>query len=230
MNRKLIDVIIPAHNEELSIGKVINDIPKDLVRNIIVVCNCCSDNTFTEVEKAGGIALIENKKGYGWACLKGIEYSSQIPPDIVVFMDGDYSDYPEEIIDLMSPIISGHVKMVIGSRVLGKREKGSLTPQQIFGNWLATRLIRVFYGAQFSDLGPFRAIDYTSLKDLKMADKTFGWTIEMQIKAVKQKMPFVEVPVNYKKRIGVSKVSGTLKGTIMAGYKILFAVFKYKFS
>jgi glycosyltransferase involved in cell wall biosynthesis len=227
---KIIDVIIPAHNEEESIGKVIQDIPKDLVRNIIVACNCCTDNTFSEVENAGGIALTENRKGYGWACLAGIAYSAQNPPDIVVFMDGDYSDYPAEIQDLIAPILHQQAQLVIGSRVLGKREKGSLTPQQVFGNWLATKLIHLFYGVKFTDLGPFRAIDFETLQALKMSDKTFGWTIEMQIKAVKLKKKCVEVPVNYKKRIGISKVSGTVKGTIMAGYKILFAVFKYKFT
>jgi glycosyltransferase involved in cell wall biosynthesis len=229
MKQKIIDVIIPAHNEQDSIALVIKDIPKELVRNIIVVCNCCTDNTFAEVEKAGGIALIENNKGYGCACLTGIAFSAQNPPDIIVFMDGDYSDYPEEIVDLVNPIINSDKHLVIGSRVLGKREKGSLTPQQIFGNWLASKLIHLFYGHKFTDLGPFRAIDFNTLQELKMSDKTYAWTIEMQIKAVKLKKNCTEVPVNYKKRIGISKVSGTVKGTIMAGYKIIFAVFKYKF-
>lgn len=231
MKKEIIDIIIPAYNEEKSIGKVIQDIPRELVRNIIVVCNCCTDNTFSEVEKNGGIALIENRKGYGWACLKGIEYQTSNPPDIVVFLDGDYSDFPQEIPIVIEPILSQKMDLVIGSRVLGKREKGSLTPQQIFGNWLATKLIRIFYnGAKFTDLGPFRAIKYDALQKIKMADKTYGWTIEMQIKIVKHKLKFCEVPVSYKKRIGVSKVSGTIKGTVLAGIKILFAVFKYKFS
>lgn len=228
MEQKIIDVIIPAHNEQDSIALVINDIPKHLVRNIIVVCNCCTDNTFQEVDKAGGIALTENNKGYGWACLNGIAFSAKNPPDIIVFMDGDYSDYPEEIVDLVNPIINSDKHLVIGSRVLGKREKGSLTPQQVFGNWLASKLIQLFYGEKFTDLGPFRAIDFNTLQELKMSDKTYAWTIEMQIKAVKLKKNCLEVPVNYKKRIGISKVSGTVKGTIMAGFKIIFAVFKYK--
>jgi glycosyltransferase involved in cell wall biosynthesis len=231
MNKqKIIDVLIPAHNEEKSIGKVIDDISKELVRNIIVVCNCCTDNTFAEVEKHGGIALIENNKGYGWACLKAMNYLVKNPPDIVVFLDGDYSDFPQEIGKVVEPILSESKNLVIGSRVLGKRERGSLTPQQIFGNYLATKLIRLFYGAKFTDLGPFRAIDYQSLIQIGMHDKTYGWTIEMQIKVVQNKLAFTEVPVSYKKRIGVSKVSGTLKGTVMAGIKIIFAVFKYKFS
>lgn len=227
--KAIIDVIIPAHNEEKSIAKVLKDIPSDWVRNVVVVCNCCTDHTFQEVEQAGGIALIENRKGYGWACLKGMEYLASNPPEIVVFLDGDYSDYPEEIPKVVEPILVNGVDLVIGSRVLGKREKGSLTPQQIFGNALATRLVRIFYGAKFTDLGPFRAIRYTSLLELEMADKTYGWTIEMQLKSVRKKQVFTEVSVNYKKRIGISKVSGTVKGTLLAGIKIIFAVFKYRF-
>lgn len=224
-----VTVIIPAFNEEQSIGKVINDIPKEIVQHTIVVNNGSTDNTVKVATEAGAIVLTENHKGYGWACLKGIEESKKLNTDIVVFLDGDYSDYPEEIPDVIRPILEEDYDMVIGSRVLGKREKGSLTPQQVFGNWLATKLIRLFYGAKFTDLGPFRSIKSTSLEKLKMTDKTYGWTIEMQIKAAKQKMKFCEVPVNYKKRIGVSKVSGTVKGTVLAGIKIIFAVFKYRF-
>ena len=226
---KIVDVIIPAHNEEKSIGKVLQAIPEYYVRNKIVVCNCCTDETFSEVEINGGIALIENHKGYGWACLKGMDYVKANPPDVVVFMDGDYSDYPEELPNLIEPMLHSEIKLVIGSRVLGKREKGALTPQQIFGNWLATKLLKIFYNATFTDLGPFRAIDYNTLTAIQMTDKTYGWTIEMQIKVAKKKMQFCEVPVNYKKRIGVSKVSGTVKGTLLAGIKIIFAVFKYRF-
>lgn len=229
MNTPVISVIIPAFNEEKSIGKVVRDIPKDLVNQVIVVNNNSTDNTVDEANKAGAIVLDEPRKGYGWACLKGIEKSRELNTEIVVFLDGDYSDYPEEIIDVVTPIIENDFDMVIGSRVLGKREKGSLTPQQVFGNWLATRLMRVFYRAKFSDLGPFRAIKADALEKLNMSDKTYGWTIEMQIKAAKQKMKFCEVPVNYRKRIGVSKVSGTVKGTVMAGIKIIGAIFKYRF-
>ena len=227
--RNIISIIIPAFNEEQSIGKVIGDIPHDLVNHVIVVNNASTDKTVEEAEKAGAIVLTENRKGYGWACLKGIEHSRSLNTDIVVFLDGDYSDHPEEMPNLLAPIFEHDMDMVIGSRVLGKREKGSLTPQQVFGNWLATRLIRLFYRARFTDLGPFRAIKSSSLEELKMVDKTYGWTIEMQIKAAKKKMSFCEVAVNYKRRIGVSKVSGTVKGTILAGIKIIFAVFKYRF-
>ena len=229
MSKPIITVIIPAYNEEQSIGKVIDDIPRSIVTHVIVVNNNSNDSTVEVAKKAGAIVLDEPRRGYGWACLKGIEHSKTLNTEIIVFLDGDYSDYPQEIPDVLAPIFETDMDMVIGSRVLGKREKGSLTPQQVFGNWLATKLIRLFYRAKFTDLGPFRAIKSTSLEQLKMADKTYGWTIEMQIKAAKHKMKFCEVPVNYKKRIGVSKVSGTVKGTVLAGIKIIFAVFKYRF-
>jgi len=229
MQKSIITVNIPAFNEEQSIGKVVADIPRDVVEHVIVVNNGSTDSTVEVAKSAGAIVFTENRKGYGWACLKGIEESEKLNTEIVVFLDGDYSDYPEEIPDVLAPILTNNMDMVIGSRVLGKREKGSLTPQQVFGNWLATRLIRIFYRARYTDLGPFRAIKSKALKQLEMADKTYGWTIEMQIKAAKHKMNFCEVPVNYKKRIGVSKVSGTVKGTVLAGIKIIFAVFKYLF-
>lgn len=229
MSKPIVTVIIPAYNEERSIGKVVSAISREIVAHVIVVNNNSTDSTVEVAQKAGAIVLDEPRKGYGWACLKGIEHSKTLNTDIVVFLDGDYSDYPEEIPNVIAPILENDIDMVIGSRVLGKREKGSLTPQQIFGNWLATKLIRLFYRARFTDLGPFRAIKSECLDQLKMADKTYGWTIEMQIKAVKHKMKFCEVPVNYKKRIGVSKVSGTIKGTVLAGIKIIFAVFKYRF-
>lgn len=224
----LVVAIIPAYNEALSIDKVIHDIPKDVVQHVIVVNNRSTDDTAINASNAGAIVLNENRRGYGWACLKGIERANELKATIIVFLDGDYSDYPEEIPTLIAPIIENKADMVIGSRVLGKREKGSLTPQQVFGNWLATKLIRIFYGARFTDLGPFRAIRAESLNSLGLSDKTYGWTIEMQIKAVKKNLRYCEVPVNYKKRIGISKVSGTVKGTILAGIKIIFAVFKYR--
>ena len=229
MKNKIVSVVIPAFNEEQSIGKVVLDIDRDIVNHVIVVNNNSTDNTVNVASEAGAIVLTEKRKGYGWACLKGIEECEKLNTEIIVFLDGDYSDYPEEIKDVIRPILEEDKDMVIGSRVLGVREKGSLTPQQVFGNWLATKLIRIFYGGIFTDLGPFRAMKFDSLQKLSMADKTYGWTIEMQIKALKHKMTYCEVPVNYKKRIGVSKVSGTIKGTVLAGIKIIFAVFKYKF-
>ena len=221
-------VIIPALNEENSIAKVIQEIP-DVVNEIVVVDNGSDDNTFQNAKNAGATVLSENRKGYGWACLKGMEYLKKqgTAPEIVVFLDGDYSDYPSELTQVVAPIINNGMDMVIGSRALGRRENGSMTTPQIFGNWLATTLIRMFYGVKFTDLGPFRAIKYDSLMSLGMEDKTYGWTVEMQIKAAKKKLKSCEVAVNYRKRVGVSKVSGTVKGTIMAGYKILWLIFKY---
>jgi glycosyltransferase involved in cell wall biosynthesis len=182
-----------------------------------------------ELGLAGATVLREPTPGYGRACLKGIDYlkKSNRPPDIVVFLDADHSDYPEEITALVNPILSNDVDLVIGSRALGAKEKGSMTPQQIFGNWLATRLLKLFYDVKFTDLGPFRAIKFSSLIELDMHDKTYGWTVEMQLKAAKKKMKCTEVPVRYRKRIGFSKISGTLKGTILAGYKIIRTIFKY---
>jgi glycosyltransferase involved in cell wall biosynthesis len=229
-NSPKIVVIIPAVNEEESIGKVVNDIPKDLVDTIIVCNNGSKDQTEKVAKAAGAIVVNENRPGYGWACLKGMDYAAkmEIQPDIIVFIDGDYSDYPQEMPQVVAPIIEQNIDLVIGSRALGAKEKGSMTIPQRFGNWLATRLMRLFYRVRYTDLGPFRAIKYDRLMALGMSDKTYGWTIEMQLRAAKQKLTYTEVPVNYKKRIGVSKVSGTIKGTILAGYKIIFAIFKYR--
>lgn len=226
---EIISVIIPAFNEENGIGEVIREIPKELIAEIIVVNNASTDNTETIASAAGATVLREPVAGYGRACLKGIEYlkQSQPKPDIVVFLDADHSDYPEEISLVLKPILQGNADLVIGSRALGKKEQGSMTPQQIFGNWLATWLLKFFYGVTFTDLGPFRAIRFSKLIELEMQDKTYGWTVEMQLKAAKKGLQCVEVPVRYRKRIGFSKISGTVKGTIMAGYKILATIFKY---
>lgn len=226
--KKIIDVIIPAYNEEASIGKVIDDIPKELVRDIIVAENNCSDNTAAVAEEHGAIVVSQPLRGYGNACLKGMEYvaDNSVSPDIVVFLDGDYSDYPEQMTDLVAPILNEDYDMVIASRSLGNLEKGSMMPQQVFGNWLATTLIKMIYKVTFTDLGPFRAIKYNKLLELEMEDKTFGWTVEMQVKAAKHKFKCTEIPAKYRKRIGVSKVSGTIRGTILAGHKILWTIFK----
>jgi glycosyltransferase involved in cell wall biosynthesis len=227
IQKPIVYVIIPAFNESQSIGKVIDDIP-DLVSEIIVVDNASTDNTGAIAKEKGAIVLRENRKGYGYSCLKGINYIKEKADkkDVIVFLDGDYSDYPGEIELLVSPIISSDVDLVIGSRVLGQRQKGSMLFQQIAGNWLATTLIKLFYNAHFTDLGPFRAITWDALELIDMKDKTFGWTVEMQVKAAKLNLKFIEIPVSYRKRIGVSKVSGTIKGTILAGYKILLTIFK----
>ena len=224
----IVDVIIPAYNEELSVGKVIHDIPKHLVRHIIVGNNNSSDGTKEVALAAGAIVVDEPTPGYGNACLKGMEYIAALAtkPDIVVYLDGDYSDHPEELPRLLSPILADEADLVIGSRALGELQRGAMMPQQIFGNWLATTLIKLIYGYTFTDLGPFRAIRYPQLLDIDMQDRTFGWTVEMQVKAAKSKLRCVEVPVTYRRRIGVSKVSGTIKGTILAGHKILWTIFK----
>lgn len=229
MNSQSVVVIIPAFNEENGVGQVIGEIPNELVEEIVVVNNASTDNTERIAREAGATVLRESVPGYGRACLKGIDYIKNLanPPGIVVFLDADHSDYPEEMVQLIKPIREGQADLVIGSRVLGNKEKGAMTPQQIFGNWLATRLMRLFYNVKFTDLGPFRAIRFSRLLELDMQDKTYGWTVEMQLKAAKKKIPSMEVPVRYRKRIGHSKISGTVKGTVLAGYKILYTLFRY---
>ncbi|MFD2516973.1 glycosyltransferase family 2 protein [Salinimicrobium flavum] len=226
----LIKVIIPAHNEADSIGKVIKDIPQ-IVNEVIVVSNNSSDETEENARLAGATVLSERRKGYGFACLKGMEYiaAQQKTPGIIVFLDGDYSDYPEELEKIVEPILTRDIDMVIGARVKRWREKGAMTFPQIFGNWLATTLMKLFFNARFTDLGPFRTIKYEKLLALEMEDKTYGWTVEMQLKALKKNYSYEEVPVHYRNRIGVSKVSGTVKGAFMAGVKILGWIFKYSF-
>ena len=224
--RLRISVVIPAFNEQDAIQLVIADIPSDFVSEILVVDNGSTDETARMALEMGARVIREDRRGYGWACLAGIEALER--PDIVVFLDGDYSDHPEELEELVQPILQGHADLVVGSRSRGRREPGALPLHARFGNWLATMLLRLLFGARFSDLGPFRAIRYSALGSLQMEDKTFGWTIEMQIKAVKLGLKTEEIPVSYRRRIGVSKISGTLKGTLQAGYKILFSILKYR--
>ncbi len=230
MPQAVIDVIIPAFNEEKSIGLVLADIPMSRVRQVLVCNNASTDRTAAVAEKAGALVLQQPRKGYGSACLKGIEYLKSMErsqrPEIVVFMDGDYSDYPQELPGLVQPILEQACDLVIGSRALGNLEPGAMQPQQIFGNWLATNLIRLFYKYHFTDLGPFRAIKFDKLLEIDMQDPDFGWTVEMQVKAAKFGLKCKEVPVSYRRRVGISKVSGTLKGTLLAGYKILWTIFK----
>ena len=226
----IIKVIIPAYNEADSITNVINDIP-DIADEVIVVSNNSTDYTEQNAKQAGATVLKESSKGYGYACLKGMDYVSkqETNPDIIVFLDGDYSDYPEELTKIVEPIIKDNLDFVIGARVKRLREQGSMTIPQIFGNWLATFLMRIMFNSKFTDLGPFRAIKYDKLLALNMEDKTYGWTVEMQLKALKKSYSYTEIPVNYRNRIGVSKVSGTAKGAIFAGIKILGWIFKYSF-
>ncbi|MEP0985469.1 glycosyltransferase family 2 protein [Ekhidna sp.] len=229
MGKPDIRVIIPAFNEQNAVGLVIDEIPKEWVSEIIVVDNGSTDDTFEQAKSRGATVLKEPKRGYGNACLKGMSHiaSSPTKPDILVFLDGDHSDYPKQLVDLIKPIIDDHADLVIGSRALGQKERGSMTPQQVFGNWLATTLIKLFYKKRYTDLGPFRAVRYDSLMKIRMQDQTYGWTVEMQLKAAKLNLRTKDVPVNYRQRIGVSKVSGTIKGTLGAGYKIIYTIFKY---
>ena len=224
----IVDVIIPAFNEEKSIARVIGDIPS-LVRHVVVANNNSTDRTAEVALAAGAKVVFEPQKGYGKACLTAMDWIKQqgVQPDILVFLDGDYSDYPQELEELIAPITAGKADLVLGSRAMGEREAGSMTIPQVFGNALATTLMRWMYGAKFSDLGPFRAIHWGKLIALGMVDQNFGWTIEMQIKAHQAGLNYLELPVRYRKRIGVSKVSGTVKGVIGAGYKIIFTIFKY---
>ncbi len=217
-----ITVIIPARNEEGAIGKVIDEIP-DYVSEIIVADNGSTDATAKTARAHGARTVYVEQPGYGRACLAGMSADSS--SDITVFLDGDASDYPEDMDALLAPIVSGEVDFVVGSRLTGVREKGALTPQQAFGNRLACALMTLFWKSRFTDLGPFRAIRSSSLTALNMQAPTFGWTVEMQVRALKQGLAYTEVPVRYRKRIGVSKISGTVKGVILAGYYILSTIF-----
>ena len=207
---------------------MIKAIPK-LVGQIIVVDNASTDLTSSVAKQQGAIVIHEKRRGYGYACLKGIEYLSERPPDIVVFLDGDFSDYPEDMEKLIRPIQEKEIVFTSGARISSLREKGSMAPQQIFGNKLACLLIRLIYKGKFTDLGPFRAIRWETLQSLKMHDKTYGWTVEMQLKIIRKKSAYEEIPIRYRKRIGVSKVSGTFKGTFFAGAKILGWIGKFYF-
>ena len=217
--------IIPAYNEEKSIAKVIKAIPENYVNEIIVVNNNSTDSTVLVAKAAGATVLNESFQGYGAACLKAINYLSDKNFDIILFLDGDFSDFPEEAGLILEPIINNEFDFVLGSRVLGNREKGALTLQSRIGSIISGILIKLFWGIKYTDLGPFRAIKYDKLISLKMKDKWYGWTVEMQIKAAKHSLKIKEVPVSYRKRIGKSKVTGTLKGTVMASIIIIKTIF-----
>lgn len=225
-----IDVIIPALNEEQSIGLVLQQLPKSLIRNIYVADNGSRDRTAEIAISMGAIVVYQSRRGYGSACLKALESIDALDeldkPHAIAFLDADFSDHPEDLFLMARTLEENDADLIIGSRVLGNAEKGSLTTVQRFGNSLATRLIKLLYGYHFTDLGPFRLIRYSALKKLKMQDADYGWTVEMQVKAAICKLKTIEVPVYYKKRIGKSKVSGTLRGVLGAGSKILFIIFK----
>ena len=229
-------VLIPAFNEARSIGRVIGDLPRDRVDEVVVVNNASTDETEANARAAGATVLREDRQGYGFACLRGLAYAAEQAaagraPDVIVFLDGDYSDHPDEVGALLDPIVRDEADLVIGSRILGRRlgrvEAGAMLPQALVGNRVACGLMRLLWGARFTDLGPFRAIRYPALLRLGMQDETYGWTVEMQIKAVRAGLRCAEVPVSYRRRIGVSKITGTLKGTALASAKILSTIARY---
>lgn len=224
------DVIIPALNEEAALPLVLTHLPADRVREVLVVDNGSTDRTTQAARAHGATVVVERRRGYGRACLTGVETLARrtVPPDVVVFLDADYSDHPEELSGIVAPLADGSADLVVGSRVLGRRECLALLPQARFGNLLATWLMRRLYGLAVTDLGPFRAIRWTTLLELRMRDPGCGWTTEMQVKAARAGARYCEVPVSYRRRVGVSKISGTLSGTARAGVKILYTIFRYR--
>lgn len=223
-----IDVAIPAFNEELSLPLVLEAIPRPPVRRVVVADNASSDRTASVARDGGAVVVSESRPGYGSACLAALAFLRlNGPPQIVVFLDGDFSDHPEELPAVVRPILDGRADLVIGSRTAGQAERGALLPQARAGNLVACWLIRILYGHRYTDLGPFRAIRWDALERLEMRDTDFGWTAEMQVKALRQGLSVAEVPVSYRRRVGVSKITGTMRGTLMAGYKILWTVLRY---
>jgi len=224
-------VVIPVFNEEASLSLVLNDLPA--VGRVLVVDNGSTDGSATVARKCGATVVPEPRRGYGSACLAGLQAIRDLTtpntrPDVVVFLDGDYSDHPEILPELTAPILEGEVDFVIGSRMLGAREPGAMPPAAVFGNWLAPFLMWLFWGAKFTDLGPFRAISWEALEQLGMSDRNFGWTVEMQIKATVARLGCKEIPVPYRRRVGTSKISGTISGSLKAGYKILYTIARYR--
>ena len=225
--RGSIAVVIPALNEERALPNVLAEIPRPLVGRVVVADNGSTDRTAELARAAGAEVVSEPQRGYGAACLAALAHLAEQPPEIVVFLDGDYSDHPAELPALVAPITQGRADLVIGSRTRGRRERGALSIQQQVGNAIACRALRQLYGVEYSDLGPFRAIRWEALQGLKMQDRDWGWTVEMQIKAAQRGLRYAEVPVSYRSRIGVSKISGSLRGAVRAGTKILWVLGRY---
>lgn len=222
-------IIIPALNEEQAIGQVLREIPSGICETIMVVDNGSTDGTAAAARSAGAFVLSQPVRGYGRACMTGIRHLQSLgAPDILVFLDGDHSDHPEQLPEVLAPILSGKADLVIGSRLTGSRERGSMTFPQVFGNKLAVFLIRSLTGVRFTDLGPFRAIRFEKLLAMDMQEMAYGWTVEMQLKAAKMRLRCAEVPIRYRARIGTSKVSGTVRGTILAGWRILYTIFRLR--
>ena len=230
LSSQSVDVIIPALNEQDALPLVLRDIPRPPVRRVIVADNGSTDRTAEVARKNGAEVVHEPERGYGAACLKALAHLAADPPDIVVFLDGDYSDHPDELLSLIDPIRAGDADMVIGSRTRGRQERGALSPQQRAGNAVACAALRLMYRVRYTDLGPFRAIRWGALQALGMQDRNYGWTVEMQIKAARGGVAYREVPVSYRQRIGVSKVSGTVRGSVSAGAKILWLLGRYAWS
>jgi glycosyltransferase involved in cell wall biosynthesis len=225
----IVDVLIPALNERLSLPLVLADLPRSVLRNVVVVDNGSDDGTADVAEASGCIVVREPRRGYGSACLAGLARLAALarPPDVVAFLDADHSDHAEELSLLLAPVLEGRADLVVGSRALGAHEPGALLPQQRLGNALATFLIRRLYGVTVTDLGPFRVIRRDALIALGMIDRNYGWTAEMQVKSLKRGLRYVEVPVSYRRRVGRSKIAGTVRGTLGAGAKILYTVLRY---
>lgn len=220
-------LIIPALDEEDAIGAVLQSIDRELINEIIVGDNGSRDATARIATELGIRVVYVPERGYGAACAGALAEMSD-DTELVVFMDADGSDDPEEMAALMAPILKGEAELVIGSRALGVVERGALTPQQRFGNWLATRLIARLYGYRYTDLGPFRAISRELLDRIGMRDRRYGWTAEMQVRAAQLGAPIVEIPVRYRRRAGRSKISGTIRGVLQAGFWILYTIFRYR--
>jgi glycosyltransferase involved in cell wall biosynthesis len=222
--------VIPAPDEERALPYVLREIPRPPVRRVVVADNGSTDATAEVAVENGAEVVHEPERGYGAACLRALAHLDSDPPDIVVFLDGDYSDHPDELPSLIQPILEGRADVVIGSRATGRRERGALSPQQRVGNAIASTALGLLYGVRYTDLGPFRAVRWETLEHLQMCDRNYGWTVEMQIKAARQRIPYCEVPVSYRRRIGVSKVSGTVRGSVYAGAKILWLLGRYAWS